>query len=118
MEQNIVLTPSALLTFLNEIEELEGKQIGFVESDDNLSITIGESTYVLNPIADEAVQLDAETFDVIEEANEEGYAELNDEFEEADPDAEIVEGGIIKELVKTLALGGLVRLTKDALLKA
>lgn len=117
---NIILTPSALLAFLNEIEELKGSEIRFSESEDNLSITIGESTYVLNPLVDEAVEVDADVFDNIDEANEAGYEELEEEAVEEIIDADLtdVEGGIIKELVKTLALGGLVRLTKDALTKA
>ena len=67
--------------------------------------------------------------EVVEEVSgvaDEAYAELGEDGVEIDnPDEEVVEGGIISEALKTLAIGGLVRLTgkimgkdvADALLK-
>ena len=113
---NIVLTPSALLAFLNEVEELKDKEINFHESDDELSISIDDNTYVLDASNAVEVELDDYSFDEVETANEDGYEEIGEDIE--DISDEDVEGGIIKELVKTLALGGLVRMTKHALEKA
>lgn len=112
---NVVLTPSALLGFLNEIEELKDKEITFDESDEGISVVIGGNEYILDASDSIEVELDDQSFDEVEEANDEGYEEIDD-LEATDDD--YIEGGIIKELVKTLALGGLIRLTKNALKEA
>ena len=113
----IVFTPSAVLGLLAEIEELRDFEISAEESPNGIEITIGDSTY--NVVADNAVEveIDDEAAQDVEEANEQGYDEL--EYADVDSGAdETVEGGLIKELLKTLALGGLVRLTKNALAKS
>lgn len=113
---DIILTPSALLGFLSEIEELQDKEINFSESDNKLVVMIDSNQYVLDASDAPEVSVDDEVIEQVEEANEDGYDELDEDIEEVG--AEEVEGGIIKELVKTLALGGLVRMTKHALEKA
>lgn len=117
-DEMLVLTPSAILAFLSEIEELQAVDISLEENENCLNIMIGDNVYKLEssdyievPVADEVV-------DTISELNEEGYQELMDGTEVSTyQDEELIEGGIIKELIKTLAIGGLVRLTKDALTK-
>ena len=113
---DIILTPSALLGFLSEIEELKDKEITFNESDTELSIVIDGNQYLLDASDAVEIAVDDESFEQVEEANEDGYDELDENIEEIDN--EEVEGGIIKELVKTLALGGLIRMTKHDLEKA
>ena len=114
---NLVLTPSALFAFLSEIEELEGVEIVLDDSkEDQLVVNIGDSSYVLDASQSAEVEVDEDVIEEIEEANQEGYDELGNEVE--DVIQEEVEGGIIKELIKTLALGGLVKMTKHALEKA
>lgn len=116
---DIILTPSALLGFLNQIEELRDKDINFTESEDRLTITIDDSQYVLDASDAPEVEIDEESFEQVEDANTEGYEQLGDEMEITDIQGdEPVEGGIIKELIKTLAVGGLVRLTKNAILNS
>ena len=112
---NVVLTPSALLGFLNEIEELKDKEITFDESDNGISVVIDGNEYILDASDSIEVALDEQSFEEVEDANDEGYDEIED-LESTDND--YIEGGIIKELVKTLALGGLIRLTKNALKEA
>ncbi len=113
---DIMLTPSALLAFLNEIDELKDKEINFHESDDKISISIDDSTYVLDATGSVEIAVDNRTYSKLEAANEDGYEEIGEDIEEVA--TEEIESGIIKELVKTLALGGLVRMTKHALEKA
>lgn len=110
----ILFTPSAVLGLLSEIDELNEFDINAEESEDGMRVTIGESTY--NIVADNAVEIeiDDEAAQDVEEANEIGYEELEDSNFEVE-DEEAVEGGLVKELLKTLALGGLVRMTKNAL---
>lgn len=105
MEDTLILTPSALFTFLSQIDELKGKTIDVSDDGNKIKITIGEERYVLKP-GSEVDEVDSEIIDVIDEINDDGYDEANQES---------VQGGILKELIKTLAIGGLVRLTKGAL---
>ena len=112
-----VLTPSGLLAFLSQIEELDGKDhLGITTTDDGtgIQVFIGDSVYNL-VTDDNVIAVDSELVDEIQDINAEGYEDLGEEFEEAE---EPVRGGIIKELIKTLAIGGLVRLTKKAIEKA
>ena len=112
---DIILTPSALLGFLNQIDELKDKEINFSENDNKLVVMIDSSQYIIDASEATEISVDSEVMEQVEEANEDGYDEIDD-IEEVGTDE--IEGGIIKELVKTLALGGLVRMTKHALEKA
>lgn len=108
-ESTLVLTPSALFGFLSQIEELKDKEISFDEGEDQISIQIGESTYILESESDIS-DVSEELVDAIDDINVDCYAET------VETEDEPVEGGIIKELIKTLAIGGLVRLTKNAIM--
>lgn len=115
----LVLTPSALLTFLANIEELRDLDIDMVESDSTIQVKIGESIYTLESPEDSEIQINGDAVEELDDINEEGYDELANEdvidhLEEVEGD--VVEGGVIKELIKTLAVGGLVRLTKGAIM--
>ena len=116
-DTKLILTPSGLITFLSQIEELDGKDtLGIQESDNGLTVFIGDSVYQLNSELNSEVEVADEVVDELEHIDTEGYDDLGDEFEEY-PDEDI-EGGIIKELIKTLAIGGLVRMTKNAIKNA
>lgn len=106
MEDTLILTPSALASFLMQIDELKDKAISVQETESGIEVSIGENKYSLQP-GTELSEVDPEVVDTIEEINEEGFADASND--------ELVEGGLIKELIKTLAIGGLVRLTKNAL---
>lgn len=115
----LVLTPSALITFLANIEELSGLDLTITESENSIQVQIGESVYTLESPQTSEIEVTSEAIDEIDNLNEEGYDELADSdaiehLEEVEGD--VVEGGIIKELIKTLAVGGLVRLTKGAIM--
>ena len=115
MDNTLVLTPSALLAFLSQIDELKDKEIIVDDSGDDIQVTIGDTKYSLQPGV-ELSEVDPEVVDVLDEINEDGYDEAVEEAESQPADGEPVEGGLLKELVKTLAIGGLVRMTKNALL--
>lgn len=105
MEDTLILTPSALFSFLSQITELSDKEIEVTDNGQSIEVKIGESSYTLQP-GSEISDVDTEIVETIDEINSEGYE---------DAESEAVEGGLLKELVKTLAIGGLVRLTKAAL---
>lgn len=112
MENNeILFTPAALLDFLRQIDELSDKDIIVNDTDATITVTIGDSTYGINTGNAEEVEVADEVVDEVAEINDTAYEEMDDiEFTEISED-EVVEGGIIKEALKTLAVGGLVRLT-------
>lgn len=114
MNQEIVLTPSGLLSFLSSMEELEGKDIGIGSTDDNngLVVYVGDNVYQIESDPSSDVVVPSDVVDELTEINEDGYDELDASIEE---DYDQVEGGIVKELIKTLAIGGLVRLTADTI---
>lgn len=117
--QKLVLTPSGLIAFLSQIEELDGKDsLAISEADDGsgLTVYIGDSTYRLQPEFDSEVEVAPEVVDELSSIDDSGYDDLGDDFEEIDDEA--IEGGILKELIKTLAIGGLVRMTKNAIKNA
>ena len=111
MDNNeILLTPAALLDFLRQVDELADKDIILDEDDSAITVTIGNSTYTINKSDAEEVEVPDDVVDEVAEINENTYSEIDDiEYDETG-DGEIVEGGLIKEALKTLAVGGLVRL--------
>lgn len=116
MEDNeILFTTSSLLDFLQQIDELSDKDIIVDENESAITITIGESTYSIDKNNAENVEVEPEVVDEVAEINETTYEELDDvEYSEID-DEEVVEGGLISEALKTLAVGGMVRLTSKLL---
>ncbi len=112
MDNNeILFTPAALLDFLRQIDELSDKDIIVNDTDATITVTIGDSTYGISTGNAEEVEVADEVVDEVAEINDTAYEEMDDvEFTEISEE-EVVEGGIIKEALKTLAVGGLVRLT-------
>ena len=117
MENNeILLTSASLLDFLRQIDELSDKDIILNEDDSAITVTIGDSTYSINKSDAEEVEVPDEVVDEVSEINESTFAELDDvEYTPEAADEETVEGGIISEALKTLAVGGMVRLTSKLL---
>lgn len=103
----ILFTPAAVIGLLTQIEELKSSDISFNE--ETMSLSIGDTDY--NIEADVAVDVDVDRYTIqkVAQVNEEGYEDLQQEGVEIIDDVP-VEGGIVKELVKTLLIGGMVRL--------
>ena len=108
----LVFTPAAVLDLLSSIEELKDYDIDFQETSSGITFSVGESQYEIKNNSAEPVEVPEEVVDEVAEINEENYEPY------ASDDGEAVEGGLIQELIKTLAIGGLVRLTKKAIEKA
>lgn len=120
MDSEIVLTPSALLEFLLQIDELSGMEVGVSESlDGNIEVSIGDSDYIIDCSDAEHVSVDDSVVDTISDIDESNYDEIVDNYDNVDgsspSDDEAVEGGILKEIAKTLAIGGLARLSGNVL---
>ena len=115
MDNEILFTPAALLDFLRQIDELSDKDISVDDSGSEILVTVGDSTYSISSNDAEDIEVTPEVVDEVAEINENTYEELDDvEYTEID-DEEVVEGGLIKEALKTLAIGGMVRLTSKLL---
>lgn len=115
MDNEILFTPAALLDFLSQIDELSDKDIALDDTGASLTIKIGDSTYSINNSDAEDIEVDPEVVNEVSDINESTLEEIEDiEFTEVD-DEEVVEGGLVKEFFKTLAVGGMVRLTTKML---
>lgn len=111
----ILFTPSSLVDFLTQVDELKDVNIGVKDDGENVSISIGDSTYEINPKSVTDIDVSDEDVDQACQANESNYDELEDSGEIEMNDS--VESGIIKQLLKTLAIGGMVRLAAKELKK-
>lgn len=107
-EDTIVFTPAALVDVLSSIDELADKDISINQAGTDLEITIGSCTYTIMPSADIAIAVSDDVIDEVESVNEDAYDEISEE-------TEVVEGGLIKQIAKTLLVGGMVRLTSKLL---
>lgn len=115
MEDQILLTPSALFDFLRQIDELADKDVSVDASNGDLTVYIGDSCYQINTNNAEEFEVEEETLEDIQAINDDTCEELIAEGEAYDEQP--VSGGIIKELAKSLLVGGLVRLSAKLLKK-
>lgn len=114
----IVFTPSALLSLLYQIDELKDKEIGIYESiDGGIRLSIGDSTYEISLDNVTDVDVDEEVVEEVEDVNVSAYEDMMDDQDmDIDINDQPVESGLLKEIAKTLFVGGLVRLGKKMLL--
>ena len=110
----LVFTSASILDLLSSIDELKDKNINLTETESGISITIGESTYEINTADAVEVEVDEEVVQEIDEVTSEAYSELSDNGVDVQDE---VEGGPIKEIIKTLMLGGMVKMTANMLKK-
>ena len=105
--EELVFTPAAVLDLLSQIEELNDYDIGVSETPDGLQVQVGESVYMISSDNFQEVEVPEEVSDEISELNDSAYEDIastNDTFEDT------IESGIIKEIAKTLLVGGVARL--------
>lgn len=110
----ILLTPSSLLSILVQIDELKDKNIQVVEGlDGTLQICIGDSTYVIEEKNPVEFEVENEVVYEVDDLNQETYEDLKET--EGIELSDSIEAGVLSQLFKTLAVGGLVRLTAKML---
>lgn len=109
----VLFSSASLLTILFSIEELNADSIGVDQDETGITITIDDKQYRFNfnneSTADIEVS-DSEMEDT-EDAIDSEFAENSEDEDDLEP----VEGGLIKDTLKTLLVGGLVRLTSKLL---
>lgn len=111
----LLLTPASLVDFLSQIDELSEKPISLNSDNGYIEVSIGEATYRIRPQDEVNVPVSVDDIDEVNDAADDTYDELVDNgyIENSDE----IESGIIKELIKTLAIGGMVRLAAKKLKK-
>lgn len=111
----LLLTPASLVDFLSQIDELSEKSISLNSDNEYIEVSIGEATYRIRPQDEVNVPVSVDDIDEVNEAADDTYDELVDNgyIENSDE----IESGLIKELIKTLAIGGMVRLAAKKLKK-
>lgn len=107
----LIFTRSAVLDLLSQIEELKNYEISLTDSGDNLILSIGDSNYTINSSDAEPVEVDSDVVEEVSEIADDGY----DSIDDLEQDDDYVEGGILKEIAKSLLIGGMVRLTDKLL---
>ena len=118
MNNEILFTPAALLDFLSQIDEIAEFGVSVEEVSGGIRVKIGDSTYTIDTDDAQDIEAPADVVDEVAEINEGTYDEIaNTEYEQYPdvPDDSPIEAGLIKEVLKTLAVGGMVRLTTKML---
>lgn len=111
----LLLTPASLIDFLSQIDELSEKSISLNSDNGYIEVSIGEATYRIRPQDEVNVPVSVDDIDEVNEAADDTYDELVDNGYVENSDE--IESGLIKELIKTLAIGGMVRLAAKKLKK-
>lgn len=108
-----VFTSSGLFELLSQIDELKDKQVQVEEKSNSIDVRIGESVYSINLKNAAEVAVDEDAVEQVSEINDTVYDELADDIDSSEP----VESGIIRNAIKSLLLGGIIRLVPDLMKK-
>ena len=114
--EELLFTSASILDLLSSIEELADLDIHLEETSSGINITIGDSTYEINAKDAEEVEVPSEAVEEIADIADGAYEDL--ESQGASIDSEPIEGGPIKNILKTLLLGGMVKMTAKMLKEA
>lgn len=113
---NILFTPAALLDLLAQIEELKHVDVGVSETiDGNIQIQVGDSTYIIEDRDSTEIQVDSTVVDAIDDVNVSAYEDLASSGDVILDNPDNIQSGVLKQIAKTLLVGGLVRLTAKLL---
>ena len=105
MGDQVLFSAASLLTILSSIEELDAEQIDLDTDESGITVSIDGNEYRFDYNNESTADIEVSEDDLKEtEAVIEQESESQEEPEE-------IEAGIISGLLKTLAVGGLVRLT-------
>lgn len=111
----ILFTPSALLDFLIQIDELKDKVVSVTETaDGDLQVEIGDSAYIVKTDSAKDVDVEQQAAEQVADLNMDAYSDIVEENSDASFENVNVEAGILAEIAKTLAIGGLARLNGKA----
>lgn len=106
--EETVFTTAAILDLLSQIDELSGYEITINEVGGGVTLSIGDSTYKIERPT-EQVKIPQKALAEVSAINDGVYEELGGE------PLDDIESGLIKEALKTLLVGGAVRLVSKIL---
>lgn len=101
----VLYTSAAVVDLISQINELQGKTIDINETDSQAIITIDDTEYTIPYNNAAEIEVDDFIVDEVADITDSAYEDMD----ESVPDD--ITSGILKELAKTLFVGGLVRLT-------
>jgi hypothetical protein len=103
--EETVFTSGAILEILSQIEELSDYDISLDDTDGNITLSVGDSTYNISKPREEM------------EVPNDVVVQLADIAENAvsEYESQSIESGILKTVAKTIMLGGAVRLISKLL---
>lgn len=109
----IMFTTSSLIDLLSQIDELKDVDVGISEfPDGTIQLNVGNSSYDIRTDRADEVEVSQDIVDEISDINEATYNELSESGElSVTDDIEAINSGAVKQLLKTLLVGGIVRLT-------
>lgn len=110
----LLFTSASVLDLLSNIEELKDKNLDIEETSSGVTITIGEIAYQVKSSQAAQVEVDEAVIEEIDNITTEAYEELSTQGVAVN-EQEGVQGGPIKSLLKTLFLGGMVKMTAKML---
>ena len=114
----LLFTSASILDLLSKIEELKDLDIGVSETvDGKVQLQVGSSVYEIEPQNVADIEVDESIVSEVEDTNLEAYENITSDENSEVVNFEPVEAGIIKEIAKTLLVGGMVRLTGKLLKK-
>ncbi len=113
----ILFTPSSLIDLLSKIDELADVPVSLTETiDGDIQLEVGDSVYLIQSEEAEEVSVDESVVDKIEDTNLEAYENLDSDVDvNIQNDEQEIESGILKEVAKSLLLGGMIRLSAKML---
>ena len=112
----ILFTSSSIIDLLSQIEEFKDLDISISHSGDNIELKIGDSIYSVATDNATDIEVPSTIVSEVQDVNYDAYDSMSDDVSVTD-DSEVVESGVLKEIVKTLLVGGMVRLTSNILKK-
>lgn len=110
--EELVFTPAAVLDLLSQIDELKDLDVGISETPNGIQVQIGDSIYMISDDNFQDIEVSEEVVEEISDLNDTTYDEISSDNVISD---ETIESGIIKEIAKTLLVGGVARLVKKFL---
>lgn len=115
-DQEYLFTASGLLDMLLQIDEFKYYQLD-ISSDGlgNLQLHVNDSIYMFKAVDSVNIPVSDTQFEAVQDCAESTYEAILDDIDYDSSDLQSVNSGLLKQLVKTLLVGGMVRITNKLL---
>lgn len=109
--EEVLFTSGAVADLLSQLDEFKDKDIQVSENATGVEIQIDDNAYTVPYQNAEDIEVDESVIEEVADVADDSFANFEDS------DLEDVSSGIVKEIAKTLLVGGLVRLSAKLLNK-